>query len=196
MYQLLETLRLDNGVLQHLHYHNTRMQKALRAFYPESNQSLSQSLAADAPKHGLFKCRVIYDEQIRKVEFQPYVLPQIHSLKIIEADDIDYAFKFLDRSRLNELFDLRGKADDILIVKNGLITDTSFCNVLFYNGKQWITPSSPLLKGTRRQFLLEKEIIHTADIRPQDISGFDTIRLINAMIRFEDKLDLSVQSVF
>jgi len=196
MYQLLETLRLENGVLQHLHYHNARIQKALRAFYPESNLSLSQSLAADTPKHGLFKCRVVYDEQIRKVEFQPYVLPQIHSLKIIEADDIDYAFKFLDRSRLNELFDLRGKADDILIVKNGLITDTSFCNVLFYNGKHWLTPSSPLLKGTRRRFLLEKEIIHTADIRPQDISGFDTIRLINAMIRFEDKLDLSVQSVF
>ena len=196
MCQLLETIRLENGVLQHLEYHNTRMLKALRTFYPNSRISLSQELAAKAPQQGLFKCRVVYDVQIRKVEFKPYALPQIRSLKLIEADHIDYSFKFLERNALNTLFNQRGKADDILIVKNGLITDTSFCNVLFYNGKHWLTPSSPLLKGTRRRFLLEKEIIHTADIRPQDIPNFSKLRLINAMIRFKDNVDISTQSVF
>jgi len=167
MCQLLETIRLENGVLQHLEYHNTRMLKALRTFYPNSRISLSQELAAKAPQQGLFKCRVVYDVQIRKVEFQPYTLPQIRSLKLIEADSIEYSFKFLNREPINKLFNQRDKADDILIVKNGLITDTSFCNVLLYNGKHWLTPSYPLLKGTRRRLLLEEEIIHTADIRPR-----------------------------
>ncbi len=196
MCQLLETIRLENGVLQHLEYHNTRMLKALRTFYPNSRISLSQELAAKAPKQGLFKCRVVYDVQIRKVEFQPYTLPQIRSLKLIEADSIEYSFKFLNREPINKLFNQRDKADDILIVKNGLITDTSFCNVLLYNGKHWLTPSYPLLKGTRRRLLLEEEIIHTADIRPQDIPNFSKLRLINAMIRFKDNVDISTQSVF
>ena len=196
MCRLLETIRLENGVLQHLRYHNSRIEKTLDVFYPESRLRIHQSLAAKAPQQGLFKCRVVYDLQIRKVEFQPYTLPQIRSLKLIEADSIEYSFKFLNREPINKLFHQRDKADDILIVKNGLITDTSFCNVLFYNGKHWLTPSSPLLKGTRRRLLLEKGVINTADIRPQDIPNFSKLRLINAMIRFKDNVDISTQSVF
>jgi len=196
MYRFLETIRLEEGKLQKLELHNIRMKHTLSVFYPGTDLRLSQKLAAKAPKKGLFKCRVVYDTQIREVEFIPYKLPSIHSLQLVVADPLDYSFKFLNRTPLNQLVRQRKQGDDILIVKQGLITDTSFCNVLFFNGKNWITPAQPLLKGVQRQYLLENERIHTADIRPGDMHQFIKIRLVNAMIRFEDALDILPENIY
>jgi len=196
MFQFLETIRLNNGRLEKLDYHNARLKQTLSAFYPGRNLLLSQELAAASPQKGLYKCRVIYDTEIRKVEFVRYSLPKIRSLKVVAADELNYSFKFLDREGINGLFHQREKASDVLLVQQGLFTDTSFCNVLFFNGKTWLTPAHPLLKGTQQQFLLEKGLVHTADIRPQDLHHFTKIRLVNAMIRFDDALDISPDAIY
>ncbi len=196
MFRFLETIRLDDGRLEKLGYHNARIKRTLSAFSPDKKLLILQELADKAPQKGLFKCRVVYDTEIRKVEFVPYSLPKIRSLKVVMADNLNYSFKFLDRENLNDLFHQRENADDVLLVKQGLFTDTSFCNVLFFNGRTWLTPAHPLLKGTQRQFLLENELIQTADIRPQDLHHFTKIRLVNAMIRFEDALDVSPDAIY
>jgi 4-amino-4-deoxychorismate lyase len=156
---------------------------------------LQQAMAQHASdlSAGLFKCRVVYDRQIKKIEFLPYVMPRINSLQPVACNSMDYSFKYEDRSRLQQLYALRGAAADILIIKNGLITDTSFCNVVFYNGKQWLTPERPLLRGVRRAALLEQEQILTAVIRWDDLQYFTKVRLVNAMIRFEDRLEFPVK---
>lgn len=206
---LLETIRYENGMFQNLHYHQERMDASRKALFGRvENLDLEEiltkeialrksGLSAESPVHstGLFKCRVVYDTQIRHMKWIPYQLPKIHSLKIVYSDEIEYAHKFERRDVINELFQKRDEADDILIVKNAYITDTSFCNILFHNGKDWITPSFPLLKGTQRRFLLEKERIITAEIKPADLKNFSKARLINAMIRFEDALDIHIQNI-
>ena len=144
---------------------------------------------------GLVKCRIIYAKQIEKIEFIPYQLPKIRTLKIIVDDQIEYNHKYLDRNQLDHLYRQRGACDDILIIKNGLITDTWFANILFFNGKEWITPSKPLLKGTQRSKLLDQEAIKTADIRLDDLKYFKKARIINAMIRFEDELEIEMGSL-
>jgi len=144
---------------------------------------------------GLFKCRIIYSKQIEKIEFIPYQLPNITSLKIVIDNEIDYSHKYLNRNQLEKYYWQKGNCDDILIVKNGLVTDTSFANILFYNGIEWLTPANPLLKGTQRQFLLETEQITTAEIRPSDLKYFKKARLVNAMIRFEDEVDVEMKSI-
>ena len=146
-------------------------------------------------EHGLFKCRVIYSTTIEKTEFIPYHLPKIRSLKLVVDDQIYYSHKYLDRKPIERLLSGKGDCDDILIIKNGLITDTSFANILFFNGKEWITPALPLLKGTRRAQLLDEEKIRTADIRTEDLKYFQKARLINAMIRFEDQVDIAIQDI-
>ncbi len=143
----------------------------------------------------LIKCRIIYANDIENIEIISYRLPVIRSLKIVTDNEIEYDLKFTDRSRLEQLYNQRDKCDDILIVKNGLITDTYFANILFFNGKEWITPAHPLLKGTQRQYLLETDRIVMADIRPEDLKHFKKARLINAMIRFEDKVDVKTDAI-
>ena len=163
----------------------------------EIKNSFTPDFQITNPKElsGLFKCRIIYSEQIEKVEFIPYSIPKINKLKMVFDDQISYTYKFLNRTSIEKLYNLKGNHDDVLIVKNGLITDTSYANIIFYNGTEWLTPEKPLLKGTQRVALLEKEMIKTADIRPVDLIHFKKARLLNAMIRFEDKMDIMIRNI-
>jgi len=160
----------------------------------EPEQVLKEARQKAKNKNGLFKFRLEYGLDEFLWEFVPYSLPNIKTLKLIYSDDIDYSLKYSDRSKLNFLRGQRGDADDILIVKNNEITDTSFANILFYDGNQWLTPKNPLLHGTQREFLLERSHISEAIIRVNDLLRFQKSRIVNAMIRFEDELDMEIIS--
>ena len=96
----------------------------------------------------------------------------------------DYTYKSCDRSALNALFGQRAGADDVLIVRRGLITDTSIANIALWNGSRWETPEAPLLEGTMRAYLLDEGLITPCAIRPQDLPRYTRVRLFNAMISF------------
>ena len=80
----------------------------------------------------------------------------------------------------------KGDCDDILILKNGLISDTSFCNVIFENREGFFTPKRPLLKGVKRELLIKDKVIEELDITMDNIQSYDNIILINAMIEFNE----------
>ena len=134
------------------------------------------------PTHGLFKTRIIYDTIIRNVEFVYYRPRPVQSLKLIHANDISYAHKFLDRSHLENLFTQRGVADDILIVKSGNFTDTFYANLIFKKENRWFTPSTFLLKGTMRQSLLDVGWIEETSINISNYNQFQSLKLINSMV--------------
>lgn len=142
---------------------------------------------------GIYKCRVVYNENIETIEFIPYILKPVRSLKIIRGD-IDYSYKFEDRSSIKELFSKRENCDDILIVKNNLVTDTSYCNIVFYRDGSWFTPSSPLLNGTKRQKLLDEGIITAEEITIKDIHHYERASLINSMLDLEDMV-ISIEKI-
>ena len=197
--QLLETIRFKNGEFSNLPLHQARMNNSLKQLFNSTDKiDLILTLQKSSNKVsdiGLYKCRIVYDTEIREIEFIPYQMPDIKSLMLVICNDIQYNYKYFDRQKINELLELKGDADDIVIVKNGLITDSSFANLLFYNGEHWLTPTFPLLKGTQRERLLEQEKIRVADIRPEDLHNFKKIRLINAMLRFEYEVDVLVENI-
>jgi len=215
MSRLLETIRFEDGKFSNLLYHQQRMNHSRKELFgcmdeidlentlhsagfiirPQRATDLQSGSSELEKAQDLYKCRIIYSEKIEQLEFVPYNLPSINSLKIIFDDQIDYSHKFNDRTRINELFEKRENYDDILIVKNGFVTDTSVANILCRNGKKWLTPAHPLLKGTQRAYLLDKELIETANIRLQDLKYFEKTRLINAMIQFEDNLEISLLNI-
>lgn len=200
--KLLESIRFENSEFSNLEFHQQRMNSSRKALDISKNEILLQDEIVQSPAfqnvknaQGLFKCRIIYAEKIEIIEFVPYKLTSIQSLKILADNNINYAHKYANRSHLQKLFSHKESCDDILIVKNGFVTDTSFANIIFFNGKSWITPSKPLLKGTQRQFLLETEKISTAEIRPVDLKNFEKARMVNAMIHFEDAFDILIKSI-
>jgi len=90
---------------------------------------------------------------------------------------------------------LRGEDDDILIVKRGLITDSFYCNVAFKTGQsQWITPSDPLLAGTKRQRLIDEDQLSIGDIKLENLTDYSHIRLFNSMIEFGE-IELAIDAI-
>lgn len=183
---LIESIKLLDGEFQNLSYHEQRMNRALKELCGmEDFFDLAMFLEkCDNPDKGLYKCRITYDDQVQDVEFLPYEAKPVASLKVVENDNIEYEFKYKDRSAIDKLFKRREGCDDILIVKKDLVTDSSYSNLVFRKGKNWITPWSALLKGTMRQSLIERNVIHEEDIHIGDIRDFDSCRIINAMLGF------------
>lgn len=197
--QLLETIRYEKGEFSNLIFHQNRMNNSRKVLF-NCNHEINLSSILEEPSSKiyddeLYKCRIIYNSEITKVEFIPYNIPDIKCLKLVKCDDIDYNHKYLDRRPINKLLTYKGSSDDIIIVKNGLITDSSTANLLFYNGRQWLTPAMPLLVGTQRTKLIKLEKIQVADIRPEDLHNFQKVRLINAMLRFEDEIDVQTENI-
>jgi len=183
---LLETIRISDGTLQNLSLHEKRLNSSRRKLFGSSGDiSLAEHiLVPDDCLRGIYRCRVIYEESIISTGFIPYLPAAVSTLKVVHADDIDYSLKYLDRSCLTGLID-RGVADDVLIVRNGFVTDTSYSNIAFTDGRHWVTPDTPLLRGTMREKLLSEGIIREETITPEDLFRFTHFRLINAMLRFD-----------
>lgn len=186
MSRLIESIRLESGRFHRLHYHQARVDRALQQVVKAANGIDLNSHLSNLlyPKSGLYKCRIVYDAEIRSVEFLPYEPNVPVTLKVVHSTDIEYAHKFEDRSSINQLFEQRQFCEDILIIKNGLVTDSSYSNIVFYDGNKWVTPDSPLLKGTMRQMLIDAAEIKEQRITIQDIPSFKSFRLINAMLGF------------
>lgn len=90
---------------------------------------------------------------------------------------------------------MKDDCDDILIIKNKRITDTSIANIVFYNGNRWITPSQPLLEGTCRARLLSEGGIEVDEIMMNDIKLFSQFKLINAMNEFDSQESYEIKII-
>jgi len=184
---LFETIRLEDGVFMNLGYHNFRLNKS-REFHFETPDQLNLEKILIVPSNcrsGIYKCKVSYSSSINEIEIIPYRKRIIRSLRLVEDNTISYDHKYTERAHLLELMAVRGDCDDILILKNGFITDTSFTNVVFWDGAKWLTPASPLLRGTMRESLLNQNLIVEENITLDDLSKYYEIRLINAMLPLE-----------
>lgn len=181
--QLLETICCRAGQLEALPEHQARVGRSLAALGVATHNVCLSALSVPAhAQKGRYKCRALYRERIESVSFAPYTVRPVHRLKLVAADHIEYGLKFADRALLKQAFEQRGNADDVLLVKEGRITDTYYANIAFWNGRAWITPKRPLLPGTRRARLLRQGAIHTAPLRVEDLRHFHKATLFNAMM--------------
>ncbi len=197
MYPLVETIRIVNGLPQNLRWHQERYQRSCRTLFEADPKFILEDVinAPAAFAQGIVKCRFLYNKDSVKTEFQYYIVPHIFSLKLIEDDKIQYSHKFTDRTTINNLLKMKQECEDILIVKNGFITDTSIANIVFFDGKDWITPAGPLLKGTARERLLDAGKIIDGKIRMEDLRKFSHFRLINAMLEFEKQDMINISGI-
>lgn len=194
---LFETIRLQDGVLQNLEYHNLRLNHSRKSLYksPDGIDLKQVIQIPSAFKRGLYKCKVTYSKSVKSIDFKPYLPRIIKSLRLIEDNKISYSYKYTNRGSLNELLTKRERYDEILIVKKGFITDTSYSNIIFFDGIKWLTPSTPLLRGTMRSFLIENKLISETEIKVADLKLFQKARLINAMIPFESGKDIKIEKI-
>lgn len=196
MFPLFETIKIVDGIPHNLAYHQRRFEVSYFQIYNSAPKLKIEDKINIPPIFlaGKVKCRFCYNRLSFDFSFQHYVPKKIESLKLIHNNLIEYALKYTDRSKLGLLLKQKGDCDEVIIVKNGLITDTSYSNLVFFNGINWVTPSTPLLAGTMRAKLLKQGLIQEEDIPPEELTGYTKFKLINAMLDFEEQplIDISV----
>jgi 4-amino-4-deoxychorismate lyase len=195
MSQFVETIRIENGKVRHIEYHNERFNHTRQQFYKDIKKLNLRNCLTHIPKHPLIKCRILYGAQVEQVEYLPYNYKKIESLKIVRDDFINYPYKYIDRHQLTSLYDLRERYDDILIIKNGMIKDTSYANIALFKNNEWFTPAEPLLAGTMRAYLIHKKKIKACIILQEDLKYFSKICVFNAMIPF-GKMVFSTNEIY
>lgn len=180
----IETLRIEDGKVWHAPLHDRRMNDTRCAFFgPVPDLHVMDYLRPEAYT-ARTRCRLTYARDVIRVEYFPYYVRPVHSLQLVVQDDIDYRYKQADRRVLDEAFALRDTADDVLIVRHGLLTDTSIANIALWDGSEWYTPAQPLLAGTQRRYLLDTGQIKETDIPVASLGNYRHIRLFNALIPF------------
>lgn len=194
----IESIRIYNGRVYNIKYHNFRCNETRKEKYGSLDQ-LHLRKYIDIPNEyhsGLVKCRILYNDAVQKVEFSHYRPIPIRSLKLVNIGDFQYSYKHMDRSMIEKMYEKRGAADDILMVRNNLITDTQYANIALYQNGKWFTPKTPLLPGTRRHQLIEKKILFPKNISISELPNYSKISLFNALIPLGDiTLDAS-NSIF
>ena len=193
MYPLLETIKVVDGIAQNLKLHQARIDYACWKYFDIPARFSIETLdfkidtSIDTPINSIQKLRLLYNCNNFTYQTQVYTPKPVSTLKIVHDDTISYSLKYANRDCLDALLQHKQECDDILIIKNGLVTDTSFSNIVFFDGQHWITPAQPLLKGTCRANLLIHKRIIEEDIRLDDLQKFQYFKLINAMKDFDDE---------
>ncbi len=184
---LLETIRVENEKPMHLEWHQKRMDESyFKCFGMQNPFDLQQILKMHHPNYKeTLKCRVVYDQNRFQVECKPYQERIIKSFYLVEAPHLDYALKYADRSHLNIIKKNLPPGAEVIILQNGHVTDTTFSNLAFFDGHQWITPETFLLNGTARQRLISESKIISAPLHRNDLQDFVSFKLINAMLPWE-----------
>lgn len=192
----VETIHIENGTILRAPLHNLRINTTRNFFFGKDipNYNIEQIIKEASKYKERTRCRLVYGKEIEEISFSSYKPRPVGSLHIIKNNTLDYSFKYADRSMINLLYKQRDKEDDILIIKQGRITDTSIGNIALYDGHQWFTPKYPLLKGTHRADLITQGVIIEKDLLFDNLYNYQKICIFNAMLEFGE-IQLSISSI-
>ena len=180
---LFETIRIENGVAHNLKYHNARLNYTRKHLFGTTDEIDIEKYLTDIPSLGLYRAKLIYDRNIQDITYYIYKAKTIQTFRLLRAD-INYRYKYLNRAHINTLIEKCRESDEIIIIKDELLTDTTIANIALRQDGIWYTPAEPLLQGTTRARLLDEGKVITKNIKAADIDSYDGLALMNAMIGF------------
>lgn len=180
-YPFFETICVVFGEIRNVERHLERMRKTCLFHYKEFHfEKIFGHL--ELPVNGIIKLNIWYNKTETEIRFAEYIPAIIKKIALVECEPVfEYSFKYTDRSYFNKLLQSTAGADEIVIVKNGMVTDTSKANIVFEKDGKYFTPDTFLLNGTMRQFLLTTGKVTEKAIKAEDISEYERIYFINAM---------------
>lgn len=188
-----ETLKIENYKILNSKQHNKRLNRTIyEVFGKKSNFNISDFVKI--PDSKCYRCKVIYNEKICSIKLLSYKPRQFNSFKIVQTK-IEYPYKSVDRTEIDSLFEQRGFCDDIIMVKDSLVCDTSIANIAIYDGLKWYTPKKPLFYGTQRAKLLEDKIIVEKEIKVKDFKNIVSFAIMNALLGFRVVKDVQFRGL-
>ncbi|MCG3685080.1 aminotransferase class IV family protein [Aliarcobacter butzleri] len=182
-----ETIKCEDFEVFNLNYHQKRVANTIGL-----NINLQEYINPISEE--LLRCKLIYDENgVVDVLYFPYKKREIKSFKIIFDNEIEYSKKYLNRAKLDELYEKKNDCDEVIIIKNEIVTDTTIANIAIFYENSWITSKNCLLGGTTRARLLEEKKLFEKDITLDMLKNASKVALMNAMIGFDEIKDFKIK---
>jgi len=186
--ELFETIRIENGNISNLAYHQARVFFAFRNYYKSKALFSLKELLQDIPKNGLYRAKVVYNKSgVLSINFYPYQAKKIKRVMLIENNLFEYRFKYLNREFFDYLHQ-NFEADEFIITQYGYIKEFTIGNIAFFENskKKWITPAKPFLLGTTLQALKKNSTFNLSlkNINYKDLQKYSKIAILNAMLKF------------
>ena len=197
MYPLFESVCIENSQIKNVEFHEARFNRSyIQQYKTHPTYTLFDGIHLTNLDNNLkYKLRIGYKQNGTRYSISEYENSIPKSLKLVTDNTVSYALKKNNRKKLNALFQQREEADDVLIIKNGLVTDTSYSNILLFDGKQIVTPSTPLLAGTCRARLLAKNSIIEQSISVDELQNFESFQLVNALNDFDENRWIAIKNI-
>ena len=196
MYQFIESIKIENGQAFLLNLHQQRIYQTFANFHHKCIINLHALLSSlQPPQKGLYKWRIIYNLNGNfEHQFIPYSFTEIKDFELVENNEINYSFKYLDRTHLDTM-KKQASTQEIVIVKKGFITDTTFSNLIFLKNGIWHTPKTFLFNGVQRLNLLHLGIIQETEINLENLKEFSHFQIINAMNDFNSSFIYPINKI-
>ena len=196
MSQFIESIKVEDQKIFLAELHQKRVNDTFSNFGKEGSIDVAKIFKnLEIDENGLYKLRIIYDlNKNFRTQLIPYAISEIDDFQLVENNNYDYSFKFEDRKEF-ERMKIKAKTEEIIVVKNNHITDTSFSNLLFLKGKDWFTPTTFLLNGVQRQHLLKTKKIKETEITLNNIKEFSHFQIINSLNDFDDMFIYPIEKI-
>lgn len=195
MYPLFETIKIKNNQICNPQFHLERVLHTQRNLWKKNDilefektlMEIEENFLSKLKSDQVYKLKIQYNSDSCDFNITPYLPKKILFLKPVTAENIDYSYKYTDRSEINKLMkNTKDENTDIIIIKKGLVTDSSFANLVFVKKENYFTPKDCLLPGTKRAKYLKEGRITEKRIKFEEIRNYDYVLIINAMLEIEE----------
>jgi para-aminobenzoate synthetase/4-amino-4-deoxychorismate lyase len=190
---LLETMRLEHGIVTRRDRHLHRLQRAASAYdYPWTPAAIDDAVAAacSAHPHGLWRLRLLLDDQGHPTVTCHEHTDSTREWRVAFADrpvdrtDPRLAHKTTDRAPYDRARRSRPDVDDVLLWnEDNEVTESTIANIVVeIDGVTWTPPvSSGLLAGVLRAELLDEGTLREQVLTRGMVARATRLWLINSL---------------
>ena len=190
-FELLETVRLESGIWQHLARHLDRLGASARYFgFPWHREAVEAAVAAAAQPDGVGRGRIrllphgeVAIETLPLVPFGPNRRVALAG-RPVDAHDVFLCHKTTRRDVYTRAQATRPDVDDVILWNTrGEITESTIANVVVeIDGAHWTPPREcGLLNGIGRQLLLESGAVRERVVSVAEFKRASRIWLVSAL---------------
>lgn len=197
MFPYFETIAVIDGKIRNLFFHQKRIDRTLNAHFKEYKPIPLDELDLGIIKNKSekHKLKISYDEENYKIQISGYKQKSYNKIFLIEDNQLDYDYKYTNRSRLEEWEKKLNADQQIIFVRKFLITDSTISNVSFYDGDRWISPVKPLLSGTMQHSLVSELRLFEDYLKPEHLKHFKSFKFINAMNSLDEAIEYPISLI-